>query len=305
MLICVAPLQGFTEAPFRHFHSRIYGGADYYFSPFVRIEHGEPRRRDMNDIRSELNKNHHVVPQIIFRDIHEFDILVEEVARCGYGEIDLNMGCPFPPQVNRGRGAGTLLNKSLLEEVAARTQQLPEINFSVKMRLGVKSAAESFESVTFLNSMKLSHVTVHPRIAVQQYSGELMLDDFADLSHQLKHRVIFNGDILSPDDIDRVMQMFPDLYGIMIGRGILRRPSLIAEWRDRRSWDNDAKKEKLLELHACIFDHYASTLCGDSQILSKIKPFWEYLESEIGSKQAKRIRKSKSVSDYLSAVNGI
>ena len=50
--IYAAPLQGFTEAPFRHFHAAIYGcqgQADAYFSPFLRIDHGEVRPRDIRE----------------------------------------------------------------------------------------------------------------------------------------------------------------------------------------------------------------------------------------------------------------
>ena len=40
-------MQGFTEAPFRHFHAGVYGAADCYFSPFLRVDHGAVRGRDL------------------------------------------------------------------------------------------------------------------------------------------------------------------------------------------------------------------------------------------------------------------
>ena len=49
-LLFAAPMQGYTEAPYRHFHARIFGGIDCYVSPFLRIDHGEVRRRDLRDI---------------------------------------------------------------------------------------------------------------------------------------------------------------------------------------------------------------------------------------------------------------
>ena len=36
-----APLQGYTDAVYRLAHARIFGGIDTYYSPFVRVEHGE------------------------------------------------------------------------------------------------------------------------------------------------------------------------------------------------------------------------------------------------------------------------
>lgn len=95
-----APLQGFTEAPFRHFHADIYGnsgirGLVTYFSPFLRLEKGDVRARDMRDISSPLNGNHHLIPQIIFKNADEFSQLAGKVRDEGWREIDLNMVLPF------------------------------------------------------------------------------------------------------------------------------------------------------------------------------------------------------------------
>ena len=44
-----APLQGYTEAIYRQAHARIFGGVESYYTPFVRVEHGEIRKKDMRD----------------------------------------------------------------------------------------------------------------------------------------------------------------------------------------------------------------------------------------------------------------
>lgn len=44
----MAPMQGYADDVYIKWHSRVYGcGVKEYFSPFVRMEGGEPRRRDM------------------------------------------------------------------------------------------------------------------------------------------------------------------------------------------------------------------------------------------------------------------
>lgn len=45
MKLYAAPLQGFTEAPWRNFHEEVFGGIDAYYTPFVRIERGGFRNR--------------------------------------------------------------------------------------------------------------------------------------------------------------------------------------------------------------------------------------------------------------------
>ena len=48
-----APLQGYTEAIYRQAHARIFGGIESYYTPFVRVEHGEIRKKDMREITLE------------------------------------------------------------------------------------------------------------------------------------------------------------------------------------------------------------------------------------------------------------
>lgn len=50
-----APLQGYTDAVYRRAHARIFGGIETYYSPFVRMEHGEIRRKDARDIEPDNN----------------------------------------------------------------------------------------------------------------------------------------------------------------------------------------------------------------------------------------------------------
>ena len=58
-----APLQGYTDAAYRQAHACIFGGIDTYYSPFVRVEHGEIRRKDIRDINPENNRNIHLIPR--------------------------------------------------------------------------------------------------------------------------------------------------------------------------------------------------------------------------------------------------
>ena len=78
----------------------------------------------------------------------------------------------------------------------------------------------------------------------------------------------------------------------MTARGVLGRPSLIAEFGRGEGVEPGSKGlKKMLHFHRELLCHYESTLCGDSQILSKIKPFWEYAEEEIGRKARKAVKR--------------
>ncbi len=302
-----APMQGYTEAPWRNAHAGIYGNENMpeYSTPFVRIEGGVPRHRDLKDVLSPLNVSHDPTPQVIFGNIGEFQILVDNLRRSGCRRIDMNMGCPFPPQCKKGRGAAVIADLALLSRVADAVSRIPDVAFSLKMRLGLTEPSEWRDAFTVINDMPLRHVTVHPRVASQQYSGELYLDEFADILSVSEHPVVFNGDMRTPEDLSRLTVMFPCVHGVMVGRGLLARPSLFAEYVSGRNWEPGRRLESLRMLHALVVGCYRDSMSGDTQYLSKIKPFWDFLEAETGRKQWKAIRKATSVKRYDEAVEAV
>jgi hypothetical protein len=58
--------------------------------------------------------------------------------------------------------------------------------------------------------------------------------------------------------------------------------------------------EVLREMHAAVYRHAEESLCGDSQILSRLHAFWEYVD--IPQRQKKAIKKATTLSRYREAV---
>ena len=291
--LMAAPLQGLTEAPWRSVHFRLFGeeqGDVEYFTPFIRVEKGEVRKRDMRDYTSDLNAGMRLTPQIIFRDAEEWRMLVDALAEAGATRIDMNMGCPFPPQVRKGRGAGMLAHPDMVEEIAKAMEGYADsIDFSVKMRLGVNDASESLSLVDILNSMKLRHITVHPRTATQQYKGELQLDAMDGFASVLKHPVVFNGEVSSPSDIEKLTSRYD---GVMVGRGLLSRPTLFAEYRSGGELTAEERNEAFLSLIGRTASVLEQRLCGATQLKDKMKPYWEYAPETLDRKTVKLGRKN-------------
>lgn len=297
-----APVQGHTDAAYRHFHSRLYPGDVTYYTPFIRLEKDGIRARDLRDLTSDLNLGVHLVPQIIFRNEIELNSLVKQIKELGFKEIDLNMGCPFPLQTGHGRGAATIVNEELAKEIVECVFNNPEISFSVKMRLGLNDDKEWKKLLPFLNQISLKHIAIHPRIARQQYGGEVNYEQFESLLNESKNPVIYNGDIRSPENIQEIIKRFPGISGVMIGRGLLARPSLLSEYILQEEFPHEERISKMLCFHRELYEHYSNILCGDSQIISKIQPFWEYAQEEIGKKSWKAIKKATNISKYQTAV---
>lgn len=305
MKIHFAPVQGHTDAAYRHFHAGRYTPADEYYTPFIRLEHGEVRKKDINDLNAPVAENDRVVPQVIFKNEEELEGLVSLLASEGYERIDINMGCPFPLQTARGRGAATAGSREAAEAVSHVVGRYPDIRFSVKMRLGMENADEWRETLPILNKLPLEHIAMHPRVAKQQYKGEPDMEAFARFYEECELPVVYNGDLRTVEDVQAVEERFPNLAGIMIGRGLLARPSLTSEIAEGKEWDEERRLNEMLRFHRDLLDYYRSTLCGDHQVLSKIAPFWEYAESEIGRKPWKAIQKAVNYAKYTTAVASI
>ena len=322
MQVLFAPLQGYTTGIYRKAHAEIFGGVDAYYAPFLRIENGKPREKDLRDIddgrdliagariTGEKITGAKTVPQIIANSVNEFKTLADAIMQKGFTEIDFNMGCPFPMQVSRHRGAGLLSDvqtvKSIMDEIARFTAK-NSIKFSVKMRLGQNSPDEAFALLPILNDAPLAHITLHPRLGKQQYKGAVDFTSFVRFYNECRHPLVYNGDITSVSQIRKMEAGYPKLAGIMIGRGMLARPSLAAEYKAASDTSAASISEKdllskILEMHGRLYEHARSTYQGDSQILSHIKSFWEYLEPSIPKKAFKKIKKAGYLSEYDAAV---
>ena len=302
MNLYFAPLQGFTEDAYRRIHNRLVGGVEAYYTPFIRLEHGGLRSKDLRDIRPEFNEGVNVIPQIIANGGDEFRTVLDAVRRDGYDRIDINMGCPFTLQTRHGRGAGLFLHPDKVREICDIVKATPDVRFSVKMRLGNESADEWKAVLPILNDTPLVNIAVHPRVATQQYKGDVDMAQFEAILAQSQHPVIYNGDVCTLDDIRRMETAYPSLAGIMIGRGLLARPSLAREYAEGGEWTEQKRLQLIRRIHDELLEHHRSVIPSEDQLLGKIRTFWEYMEPTLGKKPYKKIMKAGNLKNYLLAV---
>ena len=305
MNIHFAPLQGYTDDVYRRLHHELIGGITTYTTPFLRMEGGGVRSKDLRDIRPEFNENTPVIPQMILKSMKEFDFLLKVVEENGYSQIDLNMGCPFPMQAKHGRGSGLLKHVEIIEELANRIREKNHLQFSVKMRLGWESAEEWKPVLDILNDVPLHHLTLHPRIGMQQYKGEVDMENFHAFYEACKHPLYYNGDLATIEDIQRIEKDYPRLAGIMIGRGLLARPTLAREYADGHEMLFSTRMALLMQMHERLKAHYETTVNSEAQLHNKLRLFWEYMETELGKKPYKKIMKAGNLKNYLAAVSAL
>lgn len=300
-----APIQGYTDDVYRRIHNELIGGITAYYTPFVRMEGGGVRSKDMRDIRPEFNEGVPVIPQIIVKSMKEFDYLVKMVEEKGYTHIDINMGCPFPMQAKHGRGSGLLAQVNIIEEIAKGIIERKHLAFSVKMRLGWEDKNEWQPVLDILNHVPLRQITLHPRTGIQQYKGKIDMEAFDEFHDRCRHPLIYNGDLTTLEDIHRIETKYPDLSGIMIGRGLLARPSLAAEYVSGKEYTWEERCKQLHTMHERLMAHYETTANSEEQVHNRMRLFWEYMETEIGRKAYKKLMKAGNMKNYLAAVKSV
>ena len=302
-----APLQGYTDAIYRSAHARIFGGIASYYTPFVRLEHGDFRRKDVRELDADNNRGVNLTPQLIASTPEKILRIVALFIEKGYKNVDINLGCPFPTLAKRHNGAGLLPYPDEVKALLmAAIEAHPDIRFSVKMRLGWEDANECMPLLPLLNNLPLSHITMHPRLGKQQYKGEVDLEAFQRFYAECEKPLIYNGDLLTLEDIEIISNRFPRLGGLMIGRGLLANPALAIEYQQGAPLSLKEKIEKIRLLHADVFSQYGNLLeGGDLQLLTKMRTFWEYLLPDGDRKAKKVIHKTSKLSNYQAAVSNL
>lgn len=297
-----APLQGYTEDAYRRIHHELCGGIKEYCTPFIRLENGGIRSKDIRDINPAHNNGIPVAVQLIAKDDKELHELLKAIDTFKYNRIDINMGCPFPLQTRHGRGSGILPYpekvESICKVIKSETERNKEQSFSIKMRLGLSQEDEWKSILPILNDTPLQHITLHPRVGEQQYKGNVNMAMFEEFLINSKHRVIYNGDVTSLDEIKTLQETY-HLAGIMLGRGLLARPTLAKEYCEGKEMDKQERLSIIRLMHDRLLSHYETVIHSESQRLSKIRTFWDYMEEELDRKVWKKIMKAGNMKNYI------
>jgi len=289
-----APLQGYTDHVWRNAHAATFGSVDIYCAPFMRIDHGTIRKRDIADIAADNNCVPSLLPQLLAGNPDEAVTLARTIMEQGYNHIDINMGCPHPPVANKHKGAGLLKYPDELATMLQGLSKIEGVEFSVKMRLGWDDNTQWKEALDAVGIINPKHIAIHPRIGTQQYKGDLDMEQFAAFAESCPYPVVYNGNITSLDQIAEITEEFGNIKGIMIGRGLIARPYMLTP--DRIGY--------LEQFHDILVEGYTERLDGgESQLVQKLKTMWEEFLPHADRKARKAIKKASNMSKYMSAVH--
>lgn len=298
-----APMEGITGYVFRNAHHQYFHQIDEYYTPFITpTQTRKLTAREMNDVLPEHNAGLRVIPQILTNQAEDFLWAAERFKQLGYGEVNLNLGCPSGTVVSKNRGSGFLAYPVRLDrflyEVSEGLDRL-DLKLSVKTRIGKLDGDEFEELLEIYNRYPMEKLIIHPRVQLDYYKNHPNREVFRAAVQNSKNRVCYNGDLFSDEDIRMFEREYPQVDAVMMGRGLLTNPAL----GTRAALDS----RTLQAFHNAILAGYREVIPGDRNVLFKMKELWAYLGDAFADskKQVKKIRKAERMADYEAAVANI
>ena len=288
MDIRLAPMEGVTDAVHRRVHHRLFGGVEQYYIPFITPSvHRVFTTRDLRAIAPGNNAGVPCIPQLLTRDAELFLWAAQELADLGYGEVNLNTGCPSGTVTAKGRGSGMLRDLDALRAFLDAIFAASPLPVSIKTRIGFNDPAEWPAILAVFRDYPVKELTIHPRTRQEFYKGGVHMDCFA-LAAESGLPLTFNGNLFSPADCTELLAQYPDMP-LMIGRGLVANPALGRQLHGGPA----ATHDELRAYHDALLAEYSREYPVDT-VHSRMREHMKYLSCCFADshKALKAIRKS-------------
>lgn len=304
MKFYLAPMEGITGHIYRNSYEKYFHNIDKYFTPFIVPNQSVSlKTKELKDLLPQNNKGLNIVPQILTNDADGFILTANKLKQLGYEEINLNLGFPAGTVVSKKRGAGFLAYPEELDKFLDEIYKIDNMKISIKTRLGKERADEFYKLIEIYNKYPLEELIIHPRTREDFYGNTPNLEVFKDALKLSKHSICYNGDIFTLNSYNKIINEFPEVNKVMLGRGILANPGLIGEIKNNEF----ANKEIIKMFHDEIFENYTILLNEDKNAMYRMKELWGYMSHIFtnNKKYYKKIKKSQKAIDYKNAVNSL
>jgi tRNA-dihydrouridine synthase B len=229
----VAPMAGMTDTAFRRLVKR-HGGCGLVVTEMVSSE-GLVRGIDRTLEYAEYTEEERPVSiQIFGGDPVKMADAAQIVEGMGADIVDVNMGCPVPKISKHNAGCSLMRDPGHAARVVGSMARAVKIPVTVKMRAGWSDRdRNALLLARMVQDAGAAAVTIHGRTAEQSYKG---LADWELVSHVagcLDIPVFGSGDCVEPEQI--VDRLATGVSGVLVGRGVLRNPWILAQATDLSS----------------------------------------------------------------------
>ena len=227
MKLVLAPLAGFTDAPFRRLCHE--GGADLVYTEMVSaagLAHGSsPTRHLMETMTGEGD----VACQIFGAKESDIALATRVCSETGrFCELNLNAGCPMTKVTREGAGAKLVEDPEKIHRLLKAMTENTDLPVTLKTRLGPHPQRTTiFEIVDAAERAGAKGLVLHARYTSQMHGGAVHLDLLRDVVTRAHVPIVGNGSVVDPASLAAMAET--GVAGVMIGRAALARPSIFAE----------------------------------------------------------------------------
>jgi len=306
----LAPMAGVTDRDFRLLIRRL-GGCGLVSMEFISSEGLVRARPNTLRLLHFVEEERPIAIQIYGSDSERMAEAARLVEAMGADLCDINMGCPANKVLKGCAGAALTGDLPLARRIVAAARAAVRIPLTVKFRLGLHDDALTFvELGRICESEGADAVTLHPRTARAQFSGNAAWDRIASLKVALRIPVIGNGDVTTPSE---VLAMFRQTGcdAVMIGRASLTNPWIFRQTAALLA-GGAPRVPTLAERHALIRAHFEEVLAREEPraALHKLRKFTSWYTHGLPDGRQLRQRLSElatgeavlaAVTDYFAA----
>ncbi len=225
--LAVAPMAGMTDSAFRRLVKR-HGGCGLVVTEMVSSE-GLVRGIDRTLEYAEYTEQERPISiQIFGGDPEKMAAAAQIVEGMGADIVDVNMGCPVPKIAKHNAGCSLMREPEHAASVIEAMAKAVKIPVTVKMRAGWNDSDRNAPVLAkMVQDAGAAAVAVHGRTAEQSYGGRADWELVTRVADELTIPVSGSGDCVEPEQI--VDRLHTRVEGVLVGRGILRNPWILAQ----------------------------------------------------------------------------
>src|SRR5881396_2518286 len=255
----IAPMAGMTDTAFRRLVKR-HGGCGLVVTEMVSAE-GLVRGIDRTLEYAEYTEEERPIAiQIFGGDPEKMAVAAQIVEGRGADIVDVNMGCPVPKIAKHNAGCSLMREPEHAAGVIAAMTKAVKIPVTVKMRAGWNDGDRNAPTLArMVQDAGAAAVAVHGRTAAQSYSGSADWDLVARIADELTIPVFGSGDCIEAQQV--IDRMRAGVEGVLVGRGVLRNPWILAQAKDLAS--GRAPREVTLEDRGRFLLEYIELLANE------------------------------------------
>jgi tRNA-dihydrouridine synthase B len=223
-------MAGMTDTAFRRLVKR-HGGCGLVVTEMVSAE-GLVRGIDRTLEYAEYTEEERPISiQIFGGDPEKMAEAAQIVEGMGADIVDINMGCPVPKIAKHNAGCSLMREPAHAARVVGAMAKAVKIPVTVKMRAGWNEDERNAPALAkMVEDAGAAAIAVHGRTAAQSYSGFADWNFIAEIAAQISIPVFGSGDCVEPQQI--VDRMRSGVEGVLVGRGVLRNPWILAQAQD-------------------------------------------------------------------------